>query len=467
MKKLFGFAIALSGALCLLTGQDATIKVSKEAGIPAIAIPDMRGAGDAQKFMAAFNETLTADVRASGRFKIVPKTSLPTFVPQQPSDFQQPAPPPAAAPVRGSKQAPVTVVPPNGGGRWMQDWSSPPAQANHLAFGYTAAQNGVLVLQGWLYDLSKDTPANAQLIGKRYLSTVDEAGARKIAHEFAADIITLFGGQSLYGTHIYFTSDRSGHKEIWMMDPDGKNQRQITRFNNISTYPTVSPDGTKVAFTSWVKGQPAIFVFSVDPVRDLRYYNQAASVNQAGSFTPDGKQIVYASSAGTGRCCRIFIANLDGTGFRPISSSSAIEVEPKVNPKTGSDIVFSSGRSGPQQVYRMNMDGSDVERLTPGTGEASNASWHPGGQHIAFAWTQGYATGAFNIFTMNVATKDYVQLTHGDGKNENPSWAPDGIHIVFAKTRGNSSQIYTMLADGNQLQQLTTTGHNERPVWGK
>ena len=161
MKKLFGFAIALSGALCLLTGQDATIKVSKEAGIPAIAIPDMRGSGDAQKFMAAFNETLTADVRASGRFKIVPKTSLPTFVPQQPSDFQQAAPTPAAPPVRGSKQAPAAVVPPNGGGRWMRDWSSPPAQANHLAFGYTAAQNGVLVLQGWLYDLSKDTPANA------------------------------------------------------------------------------------------------------------------------------------------------------------------------------------------------------------------------------------------------------------------------------------------------------------------
>jgi TolB protein len=467
MKKFFGFAIALSGALCLLTGQDAVLKVSKEAGIPAIAIPDLRGVGDAQKFMAAFNETLTADVKASGRFKIVPKTSLPTFVPQQPSDFQQPTPPSVAPQTRGRKQEPVTVVPPNGGGRWMQDWSSPPAQANHLAFGYTAPQNGVLVLQGWLYDLSKDTPANAQLIGKRYLGTVDEAGARKIAHEFAADIITLFGGQSLYGTHIYFTSDRTGHKEIWMMDPDGKNQRQITRFNNISTYPTVSPDGTKVAFTSWVKGQPAIFVFSVDPVRDLRYYNQAASVNQAGSFTPDGKQIVYASSAGTGRCCRIFIANLDGTGFRPISSSSAIEVEPKVNPKTGSDIVFSSGRSGPQQVYRMNMDGSDVERLTPGIGEASNASWHPDGQHIAFAWTQGYATGAFNIFTMNVATKDYVQLTHGDGKNENPSWAPDGIHIVFAKTRGNSSQIYTMLADGNQLQQLTTAGHNERPVWGR
>ena len=371
MKKLICFTIALSGALCILTGQDATIVVPAGNGIAAIAIPDFRGSGDAQKFMAAFNDTLSGDIRACGRVKIVPKTSLPTFVPQQPSDFQRPAPSPAAAPTRGrkGKQPPAPVASTTGGGRWMEDWSRPPAQANYLAFGYTAAQNGVLVLQGWLYDLSKDTPANAQLVGKRYLATVDEAGARKMAHEFAADIITLFGGQSLYGTHIYFTSDRTGHKEIWAMDPDGKNQRQITRFNNISTYPTVSPDGSKIAFTSWVKGQPAIFIFSVDPVRDLRYYNQAASVNQAGSFTPDGKQVVYASSAGTGRCCRIFAANLDGTGFRPISSSSAIEVEPKVNPKTGIDIVFSSDRPGPQQVYRMSMDGADLERLTPGIGE--------------------------------------------------------------------------------------------------
>jgi TolB protein len=68
---------------------------------------------------------------------------------------------------------------------------------------------------------------------------------------------------------------------------------------------------------------------------------------------------------------------------------------------------------------------------------------------------------------MNVATKEYVQLTHGDGKNENPSWAPDGVHIAFAKTRGRYSQVYTMLADGTQLQQLTTLGQNERPVWGR
>ena len=231
MKKLFGFAIALSGALCLLTGQDATINVSKEGGIPAIAIPDLRGAGDAQKFMAAFNETLSADVKASGRFKIVPKTSLPTFVPQQPSDFQQPAPPPAAPPSADASSRRMTVVPPNGGGRWMQDWSSPPAQANYLAFGYTAAQNGVLVLQGWLYDLSqrypRQRPAYRQALSRR--QWMKPARARSPTN--SPPTLLLCSAANPYSVrHIYFTSDRTGHKEIWMMDPDGKNQRQITRF---------------------------------------------------------------------------------------------------------------------------------------------------------------------------------------------------------------------------------------------
>ncbi len=108
MKKLICFAHRRSaGALFVLTAQDARIVVTKEGGIPVIAIPDLRGAGDAQKFMAAFNETLYDDVNSTGRFKIVPKTSLPTFVPQQPSDFQQPAPPPAA-PTRGRTVAQLT-----------------------------------------------------------------------------------------------------------------------------------------------------------------------------------------------------------------------------------------------------------------------------------------------------------------------------------------------------------------------
>src|SRR5580693_3994523 len=451
MKKLFLLVLGLAAFWLALAAQDFSGTISKGQQL-RIAIPDLRGSGDAQKFMAAFNQTLWNDVNGSGLLKMVPKTSYPLAVPQQPSDFDANSTP-------GQ----------NLGGRAMSDWAGPPASANYLAFGYSAIQNGVFVLRGWLFDLSQATPAAAQVIGKNYLGSVDEAGARKTAHEFAADIIARFGSKSLFGTHIYFVHQAAtgAPKEIWVMDWDGGNQRQVTHFNSLSIEPAVSPDGSKIAFTSYAKGTPGIFVFSVNPVRDLHFYNQSASVNSAPSFTPDGKQILYSSSVGG--CCRIFSANLDGSGFKPLTHSTYIDTEPKVNPKTGNDVVFVSGRSGPQQIYHMNIDGGDIERLSEGTGEASNPSWRSDGQLIAFAWTRGFAAGKFNVFTMDVTSRRYVQLTHDEGKNENPSWAPDGVHLAFASTRSaGRTQIYTMLGDGSQPPaRLTTQGLNFSPVWGK
>jgi TolB protein len=67
---------------------------------------------------------------------------------------------------------------------------------------------------------------------------------------------------------------------------------------------------------------------------------------------------------------------------------------------------------------------------------------------------------------MDIGSHEYKQLTHDEGKNENPVWAPDGKHIVFASTRSGRSQLYTMLADGSQVKQLTALGTNKYPVWG-
>ncbi|HWB86821.1 MAG TPA: hypothetical protein VG675_21935 [Bryobacteraceae bacterium] len=461
MKKLLCVSSAAILALLALHAQDIKGVISG-GQMPHLAVPDFRGSGEAEALMATFNQTLWSDLQGAGVVDMVAKTMYPTTIPQQPSDFRER---PAAVETPRTRNRRELAAPRTGGGLWMTDWSSPPVSANYLAIGYTAVQNNVLVLYGWLLDLSRDTPANAQILGNRYFGTVDQAGAQKVAHEFAADILAKFGGSSLFGTHIYFVSDRTGHKEIWVMDPDGGNQRQITHFNSITINPTVSPDGSKIAFTSYARGRPAIFVFSVDPIRQLPFYNQVASMNATPAFTPDGKQLLYSSTASG--WAQIYIAGLDGSNLRRISSSSAIEVEPKVNPKNGTDVAFVSGRSGPQQIYLMSIDGANVERLTPGEGEASNPCWHPGGQILAYAWTRGYATGNFNIFIMDVATRHYTQLTQGAGRNENPSWAPDGQHLAFQSTRSGRPQIYRMLADGTQVQSLTKLGSNWSPAWGK
>jgi len=429
--------------------QDVIIKISK-GDRTRIAVPDFRGSGEAQALMSAFNQTLWSDLEGSGLFDMAPKSLYPLLNPQRPDELRRPAvrPDPAAR------------------GLWLRDGADPPVNANYLTFGYAGAQAGQFVLFGWLYNTALPEPSSAQVFGKTYLGTLDEAGARRVAHEFAADILKQFGGVSLAGSKIYFVSERRrGVKEIWVMDPDGSNQKPLTQYNSLCTMPAVSPDGTKLAFTSYARGNPMILLHSLETGRRLPFYNPVSSMVGTPSFTPDGQRIVF--SASVDGWPQIHVANLDGSGLRRISFVRAIEVEPKVNPKTGTEIVFVSGRGGPQQIYRMNMEGGDVRRLTDGEGYASNPSWHPDGQHIAFAWTRGYAPGNFNIFIMDVATGRFDQLTHGTGRNENPSWAPDGRHIVFCSTRSGAPQIYSMLADGTQVRQLTTEGRNTMPVWAK
>jgi TolB protein len=449
-----GFCVA--GAALAVLGQQSDVIIKIEKGErAALAVPDLRGSGEAQQYMNAFNQTLWNDLDSSGMFRLVPKSLYWLQTPQQPADFR---PEPAAA-------RSTANVRPNGQGLWLSDWASPPVSAGYLAFGYTGAQNGQIVLRGWLYNAGQPA-ASAQVLGKTYLEPLGEDGARKVAHEFAADILEKFGTPSLWSTKIYFTGERTrGTKEVWTVDADGSNLKQLTFYKSLSIMPAVSPDGTRLAFCSFAHGSPSIQVLSVETGRRLPFYNEVSPLTATPEFTPDGKQILFASSV-TG-WAQIYIANLDGSGMRRVTYSRSIDMEPKVNPKTGTEIVFISDRSGMPQIYRMNMEGSDVQRLTSGEGEAVNPAWDPDGQHIAFSWTRGYAPGHYNVFIMDVATRTYTQLTHDAGRNEHPSWAPDGRHIVFSSNRSGSLQIWTMLADGTQLKQLTTQGINTQPVWGK
>ena len=441
---------------------DVIIKILGN-GSPTVALPDFRGAGGSAQYVDVFNKTVFDDIQRSGIFKMAPKSFYPLNPPQQDSDLRM-----AAAPAQSTRRNAPAPAAADCGGRCLSDWSSAPVSATYLGFGYASEQNGQLVVFGNLYNTGIPDLNGARLFRKLYNGELSENGARQVGHQYAADILGQFGLASLAGSKVYFVSDRQGRgtKEIWSMDFDGSNQKRLTMFNSITTMPAVSPDGTRLAFTTFAKGQPRIMMYSTITQHYIPFLNPQASVNAQADFTPDGKNVLFASTAGRSYM-NIYMSDLDGGGLHRLSNVRAVEAEPKVNPKNGHDVLVVSGRGGLQQIYMMNIDGADPVRLTTGEGEASNPAWNPNGQHMAFAWTRGYAPGNWNLFIMDVSSRETVQLTHGTGRNENPSWAPDGRHLAFSSNRTGRSQIFTMLADGTEVRQLTTQGNNYMPVWVK
>src|SRR5580692_9081338 len=311
LKSQLWLTILVLALAATVFAQDIVTWINGTGGKPALAVIDFRGSGS-QPFMSAFNSTLFNDLQGSALFDMKPKSMFPLNNPQRPEDLR----------------------PEDGGqGFALSDWAGAPVNASHLVFGYTAAQNGALVLYGFLDDTRQQNPQSAQLMATRYAGSLDEAGAIHIAHEFANDIIQKFGGTgSLLGSRIYYVSQTSKDvTEIWAMDWDGANQKQLTRLNALSINPAVSPDGSRLAFTSYAKGTPRIMMLDTQSGRLLPFYNQEASLNATPDFTTDGKQIYYASTAAG--LAQIFIANIDGQGFRRVSHRDAIEMEPKVSPK--------------------------------------------------------------------------------------------------------------------------------------
>ena len=162
-----------------------------------------------------------------------------------------------------------------------------PANAAMLVFGNLGAANGNVTVQGWLYDV-KNT-ASPQVLGKQYTDKATTQSARIIAHKFADEIIFRLGGgiNGIAETQIYYVSSRSGHKEIWAMDYDGANQHPITTLGSISLSPHVSPDGSRLAFSSFTGSGWEIRMFSFDLNR-LVSFPRFAGTNLSPAWSPDG-----------------------------------------------------------------------------------------------------------------------------------------------------------------------------------
>ena len=205
-------------------------------------------------------------------------------------------------------------------------------------------------------------------------------------------------------------------------------------------------------------------MFSFDLNRMVSF-PRFGGTNLSPAWSPDGSKLALSSSRSGDP--EIFVADSSGANLHRITNSRGPDVSPVWNRKTGSELAWVSGRTGLPLIYIMGSDGTNVQQVTD-QGYAVSPSWSPNGQFLVFSWIRHYgpgAPGAQDIYIMDVASKQWVQLTHDGGRNDFPSWSPDGRHIVFQSNRSGSLQIWTMLADGSNQKQLTTSGNNSEPDW--
>lgn len=403
-------------------------------GVPAfrLAVPDFPArVTEAAPLAKVFNDTLWNDLEVAGNIELISKSFYPKSIPALPSGLDYDA------------------------------WNKPPVEAHMLAFGAVTMESGRLIVDGWLYDVRN--PQAPAVLGKRYRDEPTEAAARHIAHLFADEIVAKLGG-GVHGvalTQIAFISNRTGSKEVWLMDYDGYSQRQVTSYHSVTLTPRLSPDGTRIAFTTYVTGSPEVFIHSLETNRRLNFRNYRG-LNTTPAWSPDGTKIAFCSSM-TGDP-EIYLVDLTAGTLKRLTDSPGVDISPAWNPKTGDQLAFVSDRSGMPQIYVMDADGSNVQRLVSEGGQAVSPAWSPNGQMLAFAWSK--EAGNFDIYVMDVATRQIVQLTHETGRNENPSWSANGRHIVFQSNRTGQDQIWLMMADGSSARPLTGTGSNTAPNWG-
>lgn len=436
------FVVALTVLFVLLTASGFAqdwIRTGTGLGVEKVrlAASDFKPSTQDSKnadLLKTFNDTLFSDLENAGIFDMVSKSFYPEQVPGQPSEVNFPA------------------------------WNSPPPNAAMLAFGNLGVSGNNVTVQGWLYDV-KNT-ASPQVLGKQYNDAATTDAARQIAHKFADEIIFRLGGgiPGIAETKIYFVSERSGHKEIWVMDYDGANQHPITHLGSISLSPRISPDGSRLAFSSLAKSGWEILMYSFD-VNRMVSFPRYGGMNLSPSWSPDGTKIALSSSRYG--YPNIIVVDASGGGAKRLTNDKGPDVSPTWNRKTGAQIAFVSGRTGLPQIYTMEADGTNVTRITD-QGYAVSPNWSPNGQFLTFSWMRKYGPGepgGNDIYLMDIASKQFVQLTHDAGRNDFPCWSPDGRHIVFQSHRTGSDQIWSMLADGTNVKQLTFTGSNSQANW--
>jgi hypothetical protein len=269
-------------------------------------------------------------------------------------------------------------------------------------------------------------------------------------------------------TMIFTTDDGGLAPAVWTAPGDGRGQLLVGNADPGFQEPAFSPDGDEIAFIRVVTYQnpagteviaPELFIAPIGDVLNARQVTQLeGSEMYAPTWSPDGQQLAVASDARGN--LDIWRINADGTQPQRLTDNTGVDTQPAWSPN-GDVIVYASDQangpdSGLTELFSINTDGENIIQLTDAANSSYTPSWSPAGTRIVFASDRN---GDSDIFSIDAAGQDVVLLTVDDGGAEDrfPAFYPNGRDILFSSNRadlGETFLVYWMNARGGPITEL-------------
>lgn len=386
--------------------------------IPIAVVPF--GNGNSMKENIA--DIINADLRRSGLFRLLDARGMPS------------------QPTRASQVRPA-------------EWAALQAQAVVVG-SISSVAGGKLKASFELIDILKQ----AKLADMDF--QFKPKHARMTAHRIA-DVIyeKLTGRPGAFASRIAYVTKKGARHYLYVADADGYNPQVLVNSSEPVISPAWSPDGTKMAYVSFEKKKPIVFVHTLTTGKRRIVANYKGN-NSAPAWSPDGKKLAIVLTYGANS--QIYTINANGGGLKRITKSRGIDTEPAFSPD-GKWIYFTSDRGGSPQIYKTSVNGGGASRVT--FQGAYNVSPHfsPDGKSLSYIRNEG---GSFRVAIQDLTTGQ-VQLLSQGHQDESPSFAPNNSMILYATKKGARGSLAAVSFDGKVRQSLKEArGDVREPAWG-
>jgi TolB protein len=285
---------------------------------------------------------------------------------------------------------------------------------------------------------------------------------RRVAHQAADKIFEqLVKMRGAFDTRLVYVtvtgraiSDRV--YKLFVADADGYNPRAILTSRKPVMSPSWSSDGSQIAYVSFERGTPAIYVQNIF-TGQKRMVSSRPGINGAPSWSPDGSKLALSLSVDGNP--EVYILSLSNGAFKRLTNSRAIDTEPNWT-KDGRSIIFTSDRGGRPQLYKMSANGGGSRRVT--FDGSYNSAADVVGDKIAFVRR---VSGAFRVAVMEDGQRGARVVS--DGRfDESPSLAPNATMVVYATQNKGRGTLSVVSDNGYAKQELLSPGGDVRePAW--